>query len=230
MARLSQLSDVFEEFKITAQRPHALIRPQDEDFVERLIPFAYNSRYPHEGLDHGRPTPGTTSLYGFSVGLQTPGPVRKSIWFRLNNGGTVDPSGYLDIQFPDVGVLADPSLAETVFRASVEYWAPAWAWLIRTGPASEQPLPIYVGWRTYLGVPDVIERIPAGSLTERIPPGGMLVSLHGEPYDSKSPDQVAEARSIQDALTRRGLLRRRVWIDLPPDSEVLGRGLRVTSA
>ena len=56
----------------------------------------------------------------------------------------------------------------------------------------------------------------------------MQVSLHGETFDPADPGQVAEARLIQSALMKRGFLHRKVEVVPPPNTQVIGRGIRAT--
>ena len=240
VARLAEVSDVFGALRIVrAPKSHPLIRPEDDDFIDRFIPFLFDRDTPYDGLDkRGRPTRDTTAWWGLNASLQTPGPWREGIWWSLNDGPTAvdgdgSSQGGLMVHFPATGDLARSDLAETVFRASVEFWAPAWGWLTAGSfPESEPVLPrvdlIRVGWRTYLGVPAMIARLPREARIERIAPGGTLVSLHGDTFDPADPGQTAEAKSIQDSLTRQGLLHRKAKLEWPPDSQIIGRGLRAS--
>ena len=225
--RLAEVSDVFGVLRITrAPKSHPPIRPEDDDFIDRLIPFAYDREFPHDGLDdRSKPTRHTTAPYGLMISLSTPGPDRNCIWFWLDDGPTgVDSVAATHMYFPASGDLAGMDLAEALFRASVAFWAPAWGWLTASS-VGEAGQGIRVGWRTYLGVPALMPRLPAGVLTERVPPGGVLVSLHGDAFDPADPAQIAEAKSIQNSLVREGLLRRKAKAEVPPDSQVIGRGL-----
>jgi hypothetical protein len=198
--------------------------PIDHDYIP---PMAYSDRDAK-----GRATAASTYPLGIGLPYDVLTPTQSRIRVLASDGDWEKPKArqVVRIGLPETG---DPfyrsiAFAESLLRASVDYWKAAWAEINRVAfidAVHPEGDGARIGWRTYIGDPAPIKRLPSDVVSERIAPGGVLVKLRGDAFDPGDPAQIAEARRIRAALVGDGSPGSPNYLRVAPDAEVIGRGL-----
>jgi hypothetical protein len=158
----------------------------------------------------GSPTLDSTCEIGFSTSYAT-GQDAKSTSVSIT-AGTASPwlNNSVVIKLPVGNELAEYGFLRQLLKVTVEIWAPQTAVVSsnafnQTLTGMNLKLPI-VGWMNWLADTAARDVLPAGVQSEPLA-GGLLVTTTRELLSPESPDHVATARKIRDALQEHGFLR-----------------------
>lgn len=204
------------------------------DFLLQMLQIAFDPRGRYTATDsRGRPTMASTAADGFSASFLCGPDGDERFIVRVCDGSrsAAAPVASAAVKSIREGDWEAEGLLEDALCASIAFWRPGTAWMttnsFKAAVRNDTRDHLVVGWRTYLGrrgrsLPtlQLVTRsaLPRGTLARIVSPGGVLVGLQGEYFDPSDPRQTDEAIAIRAGLRPHGLL------DLPRDSETIGRG------
>jgi hypothetical protein len=208
------------------------VNVDDPEFLIRMQQFVADPKARYTATDpRGRPTMSSLSADGFSVTFLCGETGDERFSVRIIDGSeSAKPVASATVKSIREGDWAAEPMIEDVLRASIAFWRPGTAWIttnsFKAAVRNDARDHLVVGWRTYLGrrsrtLPNLQlltqSALPPGTQAKIVPPGGVLVGLQGACFEPSDPCQTDEAIAIREGLRPHGLL------DLPKDTETLGR-------
>jgi hypothetical protein len=234
MRALRQTAPEFSNVRVVAPAAGSVrVDVDDPEYLIQMLALAFDPKNRYSATDsRGRPTTSSVAAEGFAASFLCgpEGDERFSVRISDGSRSAAAPVASATVKSIREGDWAAEALLETALRASIAFWRPGTGWIttnsFKAAVRHDSSDHLVVGWRTYLGrrsraLPtlQLVSRsaLPRGTLARTVPPGGVLVGLQGDYFDPSDPRQTDEAIAIRDGLRPHGLL------DLPKDTDTIGR-------
>ncbi len=252
LASLAEADPVFRTGTVYAHRlrksvPFGLEDPAAEQRLIEFLDKPDDRKYEPPQIfsdrdDRGRTTAASTHPSGMTMVFRSEGSRAEQLQVILHDGNwgpSLDVANAI-VDLPEKGSARYRSaeFGEALLRRSVAYLRPSGGWFSRSSfnlAVRSKGDYNLIGWLAYFGWAGVIDHLPGDVQAERIPPGGVLVRLHGSSFDPANPDQdlLHEAFRIRDLLRGFTPAGQRLgdhpnYMASAPNSEIIGRGLPAT--
>jgi len=208
---LSRIDPLLATWKVLdrptlASLPLADARPRIAAIVENFVVL--------DGAGQPEPESGYTA-----IGVTDSAIPSRIVTFRVHAGGLVRDEMMLcvgGILHPTDPLIVKYSLFRGALLATSAIWQPTWACVAATRRGGHSEEPIHPGaalfpasvfripWIAYLSPALAVGfPLPAEIRAERVPDGGLLLTVTDEPFDPTNPEHLRRARTLAEIMIAR---------------------------